>query len=89
MQKKIWKLEQDPNSKKEELAQLEARKKELEASGLKGPIVTSSVLGLSQDGASAEPRAPEKKKGKQKPKRHPDLPSQEGQGYYKSYLAHL
>ena len=44
----IWRLEQDLNSKKEELAQLEARKKELEASGLKGPIVTSSVSGLSQ-----------------------------------------
>ena len=31
--------------KKEELAQLEARKKEPEASGLKGPIVPSSVSG--------------------------------------------
>ena len=62
MQKEIWKLEQDLNGKKEELAQLEARKKELEASGLKGPIVTSSVSGLSQGGASAETRASEKKK---------------------------
>ena len=75
--------------KKEELAQLEARKKELEASDLKDPIVIHSVSGLSQYGASAEPRAPKKKKGKQKPKRHPGLPSQEGQEYYKSYLAHL
>ena len=58
----IWRLEQDLNSKKEELAQLEARKKELEASGLKGPIVASSVSGLSQGGASAETRAPTKKK---------------------------
>ena len=57
----IWRLEQDLNSKKEELAQLEARKKELEASGLKGPIVASSVSGLSQGGASAETRAPTKK----------------------------
>ena len=63
----IWRLEQDLNSKKEELAQLEARKKELEASGLKGPVVTSSVSGWSQDGASAETRAPtKKKKNKQK-----------------------
>ena len=43
----IWRLEQDLNSKKEKLAQLEARKKELEASGLKGPIAASSVSGLS------------------------------------------
>ena len=46
VQKEIWKLEQDLNGKKEELAQLEARKKELEASGLKGPIVTPSVSGF-------------------------------------------
>ena len=85
----IWRLEQDLNSKKEELAQLEARKKELEASGLKGPIAASSVSGLSQGGAAAETRAAKKKKGKQKPKRHPRLPSQEGQEYYKSYLAYL
>ena len=58
----IWRLEQDLNGKKEELAQLEASKKELEASGLKGPVVTSSVSGLSQGGASAETRAPIKKK---------------------------
>ena len=70
----IWRLEQDLNSKKEELAQLEARKKELEASGLKGPVVASSVSGLSQGGASAETRAPTKKK-KHKQKRHPGLPS--------------
>ena len=80
VQKEIWKLEQDLNGKKEELAQLEARKKELEASGLKGPIVTPSVSGLSQGGASAETRAPKKKK-KNKQKRHPGLPSQEGQEY--------
>ena len=87
----IWRLEQDLNSKKEELAQLEARKKELEASGLKDPIVTSSVSGLSQSGASAETRAPTKKKKNKK--RHPGLLSQERQEflshmyeYYKSYL---
>ena len=84
----IWRLEQDLNGKKEELAQLEARKKELEASGLKDPVVTSSVSGLSQGGASAETRAPTKK-NKNKQKRHPGLPSQERQEYYKSYLGHL
>ena len=88
VQKEIWKLEQDQNGKKEELAQLEARKKELEASGLKGPIVTSSVSGSSQGGVSAETRAP-KMKMKNKQKRHPGLSSQEGQEYYMSYLAHL
>ena len=61
---------------------------QLEASGLKGPIVTPSVSGLSQGGASAETRAP-KKKNKNKQKRHPGLPSQEGQEYYKLYLAHF
>ena len=85
---KIWRLEQDLNSKKEELTQLEARQKELEVSGLKGPIAASSVSGLSQGGASAETRAP-KKKNKNKQKRHPGLPSQERQEYYKSYLGHL
>ena len=74
--------------KKEELAQLEARKKELEASGLKGPRVTPSVSELSQGGASAEARAPKKKK-KNKQKRHPGLPSQGRQEYCKSYLGHL
>ena len=88
VQKEIWKLEQDLNSEKGELAQLEARKKELEASGLKGPIAASSVSGLSQGDVSAETRAPTKKK-KNKQKRHPGLPSQERQQYYKSYLGHL
>ena len=46
----------------------------------------SSVSGKSQ-GVSAGPRAPKKKKAKQK--RHPGLPSQERQEYYKSYLANL
>ena len=54
-------MEQKLKYMKEDLAQLEARKKELEASCLKGPIVTPSVLGLSQGGASAEPRAPKRK----------------------------
>ena len=84
----IWRLEQDLNGKKEELVQLEARKNELEASGLKGPVVASSFSGLSQGGASAETRAPTKKK-KNKQKRHPGWPSQERQEYYQSYLGHL
>ena len=75
--------------KKRSWHSLRPGKKELEASGLKSPMVTPSVSGLSQGGASAEPRVPKKKKGKQKPKRHPGLPPQEGQEYYKSYLAHL
>ena len=57
-------------------------------SGLGGAhqVAASSVSGKSQ-GASAGPRAPKKKKAKQK--RHPGLPSQERQEYYKSYLANL
>ena len=56
----------------------------LEASGF-APAVSVRVPGMSM-GASAEPSAPKKKK---KEKRHPGLPSQEGQEYYKSYLVHL
>ena len=63
------------------------QEKELEASSLKSPILTPSVSGLSQGGPSAGTRAPKKKK-KNKQKRHPGLPSQEGQEYYKLYLAH-
>ena len=57
-------------------------------SGLGGAqqVAASSVSGKYQ-GASAEPRAPKKKKTKQK--RHPGLPSQERQEYCKSYLANL
>ena len=73
-------------SKKDELAQLEARKEMLEASGF-APGVSVRAPGMSM-GASAEPSAPKKKK-KKKQKRHPCLPSQEGQEYYKSYLVHL
>ena len=80
----IEKLEQDLKSKKDELAQLEARKEILEASGF-APGVSVRVPGMSM-GTSAEPSAPKKKK---KQKRHPGLPSQEGQEYYKSYLVHL
>ena len=59
-----------------------------EVSGLGGAhqVAASSISGKSQ-GASAGPRAPKKKKAKQK--RHPGLPSQERQEYYKSYLTHL
>ena len=79
-------LEQELQSKKDELAQLEARKEMLEASGF-APGVSVRAPGMSM-GASAEPSAPKKKK-KKKQKRHPGLPSQEGQEYYKSYLVHL
>ena len=47
VQKEIQKLEHKLKDIKEDLAWLEARRKEFEASGLKGPIVTASVLGLS------------------------------------------
>ena len=77
-------LEQELQSKKDALAQLEAKKEMLEASGF-APEVSVRVLGTSMD-ASAEPSTPKKKK---KQKRHPGLPSQEGQEYYKSYLVHL
>ena len=80
----IEKLEQDLKSKREVLAQLEARREVLEVSGL-ALRVPASVPGMSV-GASAGPRTPKKKK---KQKRHPGLPSQEGQECYKSYLVHL
>ena len=59
VKREIWKLEQDLNDKREELEQLKA-----EASGLRnaGPVVTSSVSWLSQDGASAESSTPKKKR---------------------------
>ena len=79
-----WSLEQELQSKKDELAQLEARKEMLKASGF-APGVSVRAPGMSM-GASAEPSAPKKKK---KQNRHPGLPSQEGQEYYKSYLVHL
>ena len=79
-------LEQELQSKKDELAQLEARKEMLEASGF-APGVSVRAPGMYM-GASAEPSAPKKKK-KKKQKRHPGLPSQEGQEYYKSYLVTL
>ena len=73
-----------------ELEQLKEERDRMqrEASGLGGAhqVAASSVSGKSQ-GASAEPRAPKTKRAKQK--RHPGLPSQERQEYYKSYLAHL
>ena len=62
LRSEIENLEQDLKSKKEELAQLEARKEVLEASGLSLPSeVSVSVPGMSK-GASAEPHAPKKKK---------------------------
>ena len=73
-----------------ELEQLKEERDRMqrEVSGLGGAhqVAASSVSGKSQ-GVSAGPRAPKKKKARQK--RHPGLPSQERQEYYKSYLAHL
>ena len=73
-----------------ELEQLKEERDRMqrEISGLGGAhqVAASSVSGKSQ-GASAGPRATKKKKAKQK--RHPGLPSQERQEYYKSYLANL
>ena len=58
----LERLEQDLSSKEEELAQLEATKKDLEASSLHlTPVVSSSVSELSK-GASAGPSAHKKKK---------------------------
>ena len=67
----LWELEQDLKIKREEMEQLK-----LEASGLTnaGPVVTSSVSGLSK-GATAETRTPQKKRSKQKS--HPVLSSEE------------
>ena len=73
-----------------ELEQLKEERDRMqrEISGLDGAhqVAASSVSGKSQ-GASAGPRAPKKKKAKQK--RHPGLPSQKGQEYSKSYIANL
>ena len=84
----LERLEHNLSIKKEELAQLEARKKDLEASDLSLTLlVSSSASGLSKS-ASAGPSA-HKKKRKNKQKRHLGLPLQEGQEYYESYLTHL
>ena len=62
MRGEFEKLEQDLKSKRGELAQLEARKEVLEASGLSlAPTVPVSVPGMS-NGALAGPSAPKKKK---------------------------
>ena len=60
----IQKLEQDLKSKGEELAQPEARRKVLEASGLE-LRVSASVPGMSK-GVSAGPNATKKKKRNKK-----------------------
>ena len=78
----IWKMEG-------ELDQLKEEKDSLEASGLcsGGLGVAYSISGLSK-GVSAGPSAPKKKK-KGKQKRHPGLPLEERQEYYKAYLSYL
>ena len=69
-------LEQELKSKKDELAQLEARKEMLEASGF-APGVSVRAPGMSL-GASAEPSAPKKKKKKKKKTPWPALTRRAG-----------
>ena len=69
-------LEQELKSKKDELAQLEARKEMLEASGF-APGISVRVPGMSM-GASAEPSAPKKKKKKKKKTPWPALTRRAG-----------
>ena len=81
----IWETEQE----------LQRKEKGMEAfgqsSGHAGLVVPCSVSGqLLPKGASSESTVPRKKtKGKQKPWRHPGLPSEKKQKYYTSYLVHL
>ena len=63
-ERELCQVELDIRRKKRELSQLNARKKEWEASGLKSPVVTSSASGLSM-GSAAKTRASKKKKNKQ------------------------
>ena len=72
------------NSKKEELAQLEARRKELEASGLKGPIAGSSVSGCLRVVLQLRQGHLHRKK-KNKQRRHPGLPHKRG----RSTISHI
>ena len=84
MERELCQMELEIRRKKGELAQLKARKREWEDSGLDCLVVTSSFSGQQSLGASAEPGTPKKKKkSKQMPMRHPGLPSQEEQEYYK------
>ena len=79
-------LEQELKSKKDELAQLEARE---EMFGVLW-FCTWSIHQGSRDahGCFSWAKCTQKEKEKET-KRHPGLPSQEGQEYYKSYLVHL
>ena len=77
----IWQMEQEPKRKKEE-------KKRLETSGVgldlaSGLVVPVGVPGQPPKGASTEPRA-SKKMGRHMAKRHPGLPPDDRQEYYKS-----
>ena len=79
-------LEQELQSKKDKLAQLEARREMLEASDF-APEVSVRSPGMSK-GASAESSAPKKKK-KNKQKRTPWPALTRRNEYYMSYLVHL
>ena len=72
-----------------ELEQLKEERDRMqrEISGLGGAQQVAASSVWKSQGASARPRAPKKKKAKQT--RHPGLPSQERQEYYKFYLANL
>ena len=64
MRGELESLEQELQSKKDELAQLEARKEMFEASGF-APGVSVRAPGMSM-GASAEPSAPKRKRKRNK-----------------------
>ena len=62
-------MELEIGRKKGELTQLEARKREWETSGLKGPVVSLSVSRQHSQDASAEPDTPKMKiNGKKSPR---------------------
>ena len=74
----LEKMEQDLKSKRKELAQLEARKELLEASGLSlAPRVPASVPGMSK-GASAGPSAPKRQRKNKKKTPWPALTRKAG-----------
>ena len=70
MEREFCQVDLEMRRKKEELAQLKARKSEWEASGLNCLVVTSSVSGQQSQGMAAEPGAPKKRKGVSKGTRH-------------------
>ena len=86
----IWRLEEELKRTKEELTQLEARKKELEASGLSiTPVVSPSLSGLSKGVLLQLGQIhPIRKRGRVNKKDTLTCPHKRWE-YYKSYLVHL